>query len=764
MSITRRRFLKTVAVSASAIALTQITGCGKGSNDTVNTAQRDNTFPQSVASGDPRQSTVILWTRVGLDASQVSSDTVTVQVARDQGFGQVVVDEKLTISAAHDFCAKVRVTSLDADTYYYYRFIYNGIASKTGRTRTLPAATADRKVKFAYASCQDYNGRYYNIYLRLLEQDMDDLDFVIHLGDYIYETDRNPEFQNTSQSRQVIFTDTAGAIPLIYTDSSGNSTTYYAAKSLNNYRQLYKTYRGDSVLQQIHEKFPMVAIWDDHEFSDDCWQCNGTYFDGLKGEGDINRRDNCEQAYFEYMPIDQESVAGNVSTTSGAVDVTTGELSVGSVNSTTGVGTITQGAKINRTLRVGKNVELFLTDYRTLRPDHLIPEDAFPATVAFNTGTNTSGLEYVDFSTLAAQTQGVLQQIFNASYEQAYQQGGYSASDAQTRAAAKVASVLTGKLSVAYLVAAIETAAKSSSTISAIKSTLESDINSNIAGQDGLSFYALGKSSLFSHLGSRYFVVKDSFDGYSQYRYALDANSQNAYGQTQFQWLTSGFANSDAPWRVLASSVSLTKMVLGLKSTLPSSQLSTLPTQFQQDFYLDLDQWDGFANFRDSQLYPAMVPTSKSANGVVTIAGDIHSAWVSDEGQGRVVFTGSSITSETFYGLISRQIGTLVDELAAADSSINKTTLTTQANQLLAISDLILQQSNDKVKLARINEHGINVVEADANGMDVTYYQIKPTVGGNDMIGVSYYDSPSTVTDNMFERKYRVENNYLYEL
>ncbi len=766
MSITRRRFIKTVIVSASAVALTQITGCGPGSNDTINTAQRDATFPQSLASGDPRQSGVILWTRVGLDPSQVSSDSVTVQVARDQGFGQVIVDETLSIAAAHDFCAKVRVTGLDPDTYYYYRFIHNGIASKTGRTRTLPAATADRKVKFAYTSCQDYNARYYNVYLRLLEPDMDDLDFVVHLGDYIYETDRNPEFQNSSASRQVIFTDTAGAIPMTYTDSNGNTTTYYAAKSLDNYRQLYRTYRGDSVLQQIHEKFPMIAIWDDHEFSDDCWQCNGTYYDGLKGEGDITRRDNCEQAYFEYMPIDQESVAGTVTSTAGAIDVTTGELSVGTVDSTTGVGAITQGAKINRSLRAGKHVELFLTDYRTLRPDHLIPEDAFPGTVVFNTGTaDPSGaLDYVVFSSLAGTTQATLQGIFLQLYQSAYVAGGFSASEASTKATAMIGTVLTGNLSAGYLIAVIDSATAQGSLTSTQQSQLKTDIGNNIAGQDGLSYYVLGKNSLFSHLGSRYFVVKDSFDAYAQYRYAVDAGSQNAYGSAQFQWLQQGLAQSNATWRVLASSVSLTRMILGLKSTLSASQLSALPTEFQQDFYLDLDQWDGFPNFRDGQLYPAMVPTANSANGVVTIAGDIHSAWVSDEGQGRVVFTGSSVTSETFYGLVSRQVSTLVDALAASNPLIDKTTLTAQANQLLAIGDLIVEQSNSNVQLARLNEHGINVVEADANGMNVTYHQIKPTVGGLDMIGVSYYDSPQTVTDNMFTRRFRVESNYLYQL
>ena len=763
MTITRRHFIKTAIVSASAVALTQITGCGKSSgssNNKAEIARQNSTYPQSVMSGDPRENSLILWTRLGLDAAAVASADLTLQVARDPGFDQVIVDEKLSVSADHDFCIKVRVTQLDPDTHYYYRFIYQGIASRTGRTRTAPAPSSDRKVKFAYVSCQDYNGRYYNLYLRLLEEDMDDLDFLVHLGDYIYETDRNPEFQTSSPDRQVIFTDTAGAIAL----SSGGKT-YYAARSLDNYRQLYRTYRSDPVLQQIHEKFPLVAIWDDHEFSDDCWQCNGTYFDGLKGEGDIDRRRNCEQAYFEFMPIDQDSVAGSTSTIGGQVAVTAAELSQGTVDSTTGVGTITQGATIYRSLRFGKHVQLFLTDYRTLRPDHPIPEDGFPGTVVFNTGTaDPSGaLDYVPFASLTALTQGTLQAIFTQLYLSDYEAGGYSATDAATKASAMVGKVLTGNLSAAYLKVVIDTATAQGSLTTTQQTALETDIAANVAGHDGLSYYALGKGSLFAHLGSRYFTVKPSYDALMAYLYQVNKASLNAYGNTQFQWLTQGMAQSDATWRVLASSVSLTAMILGLKSTLPASQLSQLPQQLQNDFYLDLDQWDGFAAFRDNDLYPAMTPTTASANGVVTIAGDIHSSWVSDHGQGRIVFTGSSVTSETFYGLLSKQVDSLASILSGGDPTV-KASLVAQADQLLAVGDMILEQSNDEVELARINEHGLNVVEADANGMNVTYHQLKPTVGGLDMIGVSYYDSPSIVTDNMFERRFRVENNYLYQL
>ncbi|WP_097460194.1 alkaline phosphatase D family protein [Mangrovitalea sediminis] len=759
MSLTRRRFLKTVVVSAGAVALTQVTGCLPISNKQAEEL-RAKLFPQSLASGDPRPSSVVLWTRLELDRPDLPPQELVLQVATDKHFKRVIVDQKVTVASEHDFCAKVRVTQLSPDTRYYYRFIYLGLASNVGRTRTAPALDSQRKVKFAYVSCQDYNGRYYNLYLRLLEQDMDDLDFVVHLGDYIYETDRNPSFQTTSADRQVLFTDTAGAIAM-----SSNGQTYYAARSLDNYRQLYKTYRGDSVLQQIHEKFPMIAIWDDHEFSDDCWQCNGTYYDGVKGEGDIERRRNCEQAYFEYMPIDQESVAGAVANTTAAIDTLAGELSQGSVDSATGVGTISNPATIYRSMRFGQHVELFLTDYRTIRPDHVIPEDAFPGSVIFNAGVNdpSGALDYVELGTLTPTTQGTLQAVFLQMYQCEYAGAGFTAAEAGAKATAKVAEVLTGKLSAAYLLTVISAVVAQGGLTSTQGSALQADIGGNIAGHDGISYYSLGKGGLFSHLGSRYLTVKPTFDALAAYVYQTNKSALNAYGDTQFQWLTQGFSESNATWRVLASSVSMTKMVMGLKSTLPASQLSQLPVQLQNDFYLDLDQWDGFAPFRDNDLFPAMMATDNSPNGVVTIAGDIHSSWVSDHGEGRVVFTGSSITSETLHGLLSHQVSGLADMLAGGDAT-KKAELIQLVGALLSNGDQILTQSNSDVKLARIDQHGLNVVEADADGFNVTFYQLESTVGGLDMIGVSYYDSPSTVLDNIFTYRFQVANNYLSQL
>jgi hypothetical protein len=90
----------------------------------------------------------------------------------------------------------------------------------------------------------------------------------------------------------VTFTDLAGALPL-GAPSSGN----YAARSLDNYRELYRTYRSDPELQRVHELYPFIVVWDDHEYSDDCWGAHATYSDGARTELDVERRRNAERAF-----------------------------------------------------------------------------------------------------------------------------------------------------------------------------------------------------------------------------------------------------------------------------------------------------------------------------------------------------------------------------------------------------------------------------------------------------------------------------------
>ncbi|MCL4176915.1 MAG: alkaline phosphatase D family protein [Verrucomicrobia bacterium] len=204
------------------------------------------------------------------------------ELASDPDFSAVVlVREDLVARAAHDGCVKVAAAGLQPATHYWYRFVYQDTQfSPVGRTKTAPAPDQSVAVRFAFLNCQDYVGRYYNTLSHLVEHEADSLDFIVHLGDYIYETTGDPGFQTTSGDRSIAFQDDAGAI-----DLGG----FQAAASLDNYRELYRIYRTDPILQRLHELFPMLVIWDDHEYSNDRHGAHGTYRDGRTNELDPER-------------------------------------------------------------------------------------------------------------------------------------------------------------------------------------------------------------------------------------------------------------------------------------------------------------------------------------------------------------------------------------------------------------------------------------------------------------------------------------------
>ncbi|MBL4638888.1 MAG: alkaline phosphatase D family protein, partial [Proteobacteria bacterium] len=378
---TRRRFLKTFVVSAGAVGASSLIGCGSSSNghtggETVtpellsfSSIDSGTIFPQSVASGDPKSGSIILWTRIS--SNSASDQGMAMQLSTDSSFSAsaIVTQSALQTSAEHDHCVKVKVTDLDSATTYYYRFIYNNRSTKTGRFKTAALGNVNTPVNFAFVSCQDFTNGYYNTLMKLLDDDVvDDIDFVVHLGDYIYETTGDPSFQGNI--RTISFTDTANAV----TRTSSTGATFYAAASLSNYRELYQQYRSDEILQRVHEKFAFINIWDDHEFSDDAWQDNGTYFDALVSEQSEDRRKNSEEAFFEYTPMDIDPSTGKAPASG------TSTTDRNQVFERIDANTISS-SQIHRQLRFGQNLNLIMTDYRSNRPDHIIPEDAFPGTI-----------------------------------------------------------------------------------------------------------------------------------------------------------------------------------------------------------------------------------------------------------------------------------------------------------------------------------------------------------------------------------------------
>ncbi|WP_158089139.1 PhoD-like phosphatase N-terminal domain-containing protein [Cognaticolwellia mytili] len=181
MIYNRRKFIKTLAVSAGVVVTSSLIGCGSSDKKAdvvepgpVEPSLLDGSqyFPQSVVSGDPRADSVILWTRV--DDASGADISLMLQVATDEAFASLVVEETFDALATYDNCLKIRVTELNAGQHYYYRFVYQSdgknYSSRIGRTKTAAAPDSDSKVKFAYVSCQDYIGRYFNNYLSLLDK------------------------------------------------------------------------------------------------------------------------------------------------------------------------------------------------------------------------------------------------------------------------------------------------------------------------------------------------------------------------------------------------------------------------------------------------------------------------------------------------------------------------------------------------------------------------------------------------------------------
>lgn len=291
----KRRFLIQGIGAGSALTLA---GCGGDSSSGGNTVTPTPTdplpgdpqppdettvprvaFDHGVASGDPLSDRVILWSRVTPqeDAADVQ---VTVVVAFDQEMRSEVRRYKALATAARDYCVKVDAIGLQPDRWYYYRFQVGDQLSPVGRTRTFPASdNFVERARFAVVSCANYPYGFFSVYRAVAEQP--DLDFVIHLGDYLYEYG-----------------------PGEYGDMPGREPDPPQEMiSLSDCRRRHAQYKTDEDLQAVHQQFPMIAVWDDHETADNSYRDGASNHDSLT-EGDWQQRKaEAQQAYFEWLPI-----------------------------------------------------------------------------------------------------------------------------------------------------------------------------------------------------------------------------------------------------------------------------------------------------------------------------------------------------------------------------------------------------------------------------------------------------------------------------
>ncbi|QWZ61749.1 alkaline phosphatase D family protein [Acinetobacter pittii] len=277
--ISRRELIQKSLFGFGALSLpVAFTGCNDGSDDESPEAQAD--FLHGVASGDPLQDKVILWTRLTpVDLS--ASLKVTWEIATNDQFNQNLKTGMVQTTKTDDFTVKVDATGLQAGTTYYYRFRFGSKISPVGQTKTLPVST--NKVSFAVCSCSNYPAGYFYVYREMAKQNVD---VVIHLGDYIYEYGADGYA-------------TEDAAKLGRTLPSDNNKEII---KLDDYRKRYSLYRQDKDLQAAHQRHPFIVIWDDHELANDTWR------DGAENHQDnegsfSTRKLEALQAYFEWMPI-----------------------------------------------------------------------------------------------------------------------------------------------------------------------------------------------------------------------------------------------------------------------------------------------------------------------------------------------------------------------------------------------------------------------------------------------------------------------------
>ena len=266
---TRRRFIKTVAIGTGGLALAgSLTGCAPAH------------FLHGVASGDPLTDRVVIWTRVTPNNPR---QQVPVQwlVATDRHCRNIVGGGTELTDASRDFTVKLDVTGLRPGTTYYYQFFTGSDASPVGRMRSLPEVSP-AAFSMAVISCSNYPAGYFHVYGEIAKRD--DIDAVLHLGDYIYE------YSVGGYASE---------------DAAAMGRTVIPENellSLSDYRLRYAQYRGDASLQAAHRKHSFICVWDDHEFANNAWREGAENHNPGEGDWDV-RRANAMQAYYEWVPV-----------------------------------------------------------------------------------------------------------------------------------------------------------------------------------------------------------------------------------------------------------------------------------------------------------------------------------------------------------------------------------------------------------------------------------------------------------------------------
>lgn len=378
LALSRRAFAAQAAALGAALAFGRTSAQAKA----VVRGERRDLFPQGVASGDPQADSVILWTRRAPDGG-VASHRLTVEVASDLQFRKLVARGDVAVTAATDWTCRFLAAGLKPAREYWYRFVDEaGNASRVGRTLTAPADDDDRAVTFAFVSCQDVTQGAMNAYRRMLHEDArrprdEQLGFVLHLGDFIYELVWYPEERPGGMERGRRLRD------IVRYPHGEKVTTFHIPTDLDDYRTAYRGYLSDPDLQDARAQWPFVPVWDNHEFNWRSYQSQ-QIIDG-KVRPAQTLKVAASQAWYEYQPARVRKPGGGDVFEAPVVENRPIEAfdARGVGQEPNNLAAIT-ALKIQRAFRYGQNVDMILTDNRSfISPGGSyggLPDIKFPAT------------------------------------------------------------------------------------------------------------------------------------------------------------------------------------------------------------------------------------------------------------------------------------------------------------------------------------------------------------------------------------------------
>jgi len=328
----RRSALKASSLAAIGLTATINGGCSK------------NTFyfNHGVASGDPLSDQVILWTRV--TPEQPGPIEVILEVSSSSDFNNIAFTKSLKTSSLTDYTVKYDFSIQDifqSGEIFYYRFKAGTAISESGKTKTL--ALNINKVKIGVFSCSNFPAGFFNAYQAAAEKN--DLDLWLHLGDYLYEYPMGG--YATSNAKKL------GRVP----------SPLHEIITLADYRERHAQYKLDHGSKALHSNAPIIAVWDDHEFSNDTWK-KGAENHAIDGsEGDFYaRRSAAIKAYHEWMPIREQQ----------------------------------NKRKIFREFKIGKLIQLLMLDTRQYERDEQIQPKDYLSDSGFNEANFYSDLNSLD--------------------------------------------------------------------------------------------------------------------------------------------------------------------------------------------------------------------------------------------------------------------------------------------------------------------------------------------------------------------------------